>query len=254
MIPKKIHYCWFGRNPLPGSARKCIESWKKYFPDHEIIEWNEDNYDVYKLPYLREAYESGKYAYVSDYARYDILYHEGGIYFDTDVEVISSFDDILSNGAFLGCEVNGKYSQDDARAEIKEEEYENYSIRVNPGLGMATESGTLFYKEILELYKNLRFINADGSFNSVAVVRNTTTTLVKYGLQDLGDRQTILGINIYPMDYFNPLDSKTGLLHKTCNTHSIHWYTMSWMPLWKQKKVWIGKQIRKVMYLLKINC
>lgn len=93
-IPKKIHYCWFGRNPLPKSALKCIQSWKKYFPDYEIIQWNEDNYDVNKIKYIREAHQAKKYAFVSDYARFDILYHEGGIYFDTDVEVIKSFDDI----------------------------------------------------------------------------------------------------------------------------------------------------------------
>ena len=116
MIPKIIHYCWFGGNPLPASALKCIESWRKYCPDYEIKEWNESNYDVNKIRYSSQAYQAKKYAFVSDYARFDILYQWGGLYFDTDVEVIRPIDDILAKGAFLGLET---------------------SETVNPGLGMA---------------------------------------------------------------------------------------------------------------------
>ena len=108
MIPKVIHYCWFGRNPLPPFAVKCIESWKKFLPGYEIKEWNEDNFDVNIIPYTQEAYEARKYAFVSDYARFYILYHHGGIYFDTDVEVIKSIDDIIERGAFMGCENEAK--------------------------------------------------------------------------------------------------------------------------------------------------
>ena len=105
MIPKVIHYCWFGRNPLPASARKCIDSWKKFFPDYEIKEWNEDNFDVNMIPYTHEAYSVKKYAFVSDYARFWILYNYGGLYFDTDVEVIRPMDDIVARGPFMGIEV-----------------------------------------------------------------------------------------------------------------------------------------------------
>ncbi len=105
MIPKVIHYCWFGRNPLPKSALKCIASWRKYFPNYEIKEWNEDNFDVNIIPYTQEAYSVGKYAFVSDYARFKILYENGGLYFDTDVEVIRPMDDIIERGAFMGVEV-----------------------------------------------------------------------------------------------------------------------------------------------------
>ncbi|MDE6612292.1 MAG: glycosyl transferase, partial [Muribaculaceae bacterium] len=105
MIPKTIHYCWFGRNPLPESALKCIASWRKYFPDYQIIEWNEDNFDVNAIPYTAQAYAAKKYAFVSDYARFKILYDHGGLYFDTDVEVIKPFDDILERGAFMGFEL-----------------------------------------------------------------------------------------------------------------------------------------------------
>ena len=104
MIPKIIHYCWFGRNPLPELAQKCIASWRKYLPDYEIKEWNEDNFDVNMIPYTAEAYKAKKYAFVSDYARFWILYKYGGLYFDTDVEVIKPMDDIIARGPFMGCE------------------------------------------------------------------------------------------------------------------------------------------------------
>ena len=120
MIPKKIHYCWFGGNPLPLLAQKCIESWKKYLPDYEIIEWNEANYDVHKIPYISQAYKAKKYAFVSDYARVDILNEHGGVYFDTDVEVLKDLSPILAKGPFLGIEAAGAIAN---------------------GLGMAAEQG-----------------------------------------------------------------------------------------------------------------
>jgi len=209
-IPKKIHYCWFGRNPLPKSALKCIQSWKKYFPDYEIIQWNEDNYDVNKIKYTREAYQAKKYAFVSDYARFDILYHEGGVYFDTDVEVIKSFDDILANGAFMGCEIDGLTS-------------------VNPGLGIAVAPGLGIYKEILNYYAGQNFLNEDGTINQETVVTKTTKILREQGMKNVKEIQKIGGITIYPKEYFNPMNNNTGVIDITENTHSIHWYSMSWI-------------------------
>lgn len=209
-IPKKIHYCWFGRNPLPKSALKCIQSWKKYFPDYEIIQWNEDNYDVNKIKYTREAYQAKKYAFVSDYARFDILYHEGGVYFDTDVEVIKSFDDILANGAFMGCEIDGLTS-------------------VNPGLGIAVAPGLGIYKEILNYYAGQNFLNEDGTINQETVVTKTTKILREQGMKNVKEIQKIGGITIYPKEYFNPMNDNTGVIDITENTHSIHWYSMSWI-------------------------
>ena len=124
MIPKIIHYCWFGRNPLPELARKCIASWRKYLPDYEIKEWNEDNFDVNIIPYTAEAYAQKKYAFVSDYARFWILYRYGGIYFDTDVEVIRPLDDIIARGCFMGFETDPAPKQNGVDA------------CVNPGLGL----------------------------------------------------------------------------------------------------------------------
>ena len=221
-IPKKIHYCWFGRNPLPKSAVKCIQSWKKYFPDYEIIQWNEDNYDVNKIKYIREAYKAKKYAFVSDYARFDILYHEGGIYFDTDVEVVKSFDDILENGAFMGCEIDGA---DLVNAEANKAR----CIMVAPGLGIATEPGLSIYREILEFYATQRFLNVDGSINQETVGVKTTKILCGYGMQDSKGIQKVGEITIYPKEYFNPMNNNTGVIDITENTHSIHWYSMSWI-------------------------
>ena len=148
MIPKIIHYCWFGRNELPKSALRCIDSWRKHFPDYEIKEWNEDNFDVDMMPFTREAYSRKKYAFVSDVARFWILYHHGGLYFDTDVEVIHPMDDIVEHGAFMGIEVecgNG-----------------NIFPLINPGLGLGAEPGMEFYRRVLEHYSSCHFLDADG--------------------------------------------------------------------------------------------
>lgn len=224
MIPKKIHYCWFGRNPLPESALKCIASWRKYLPDYEIIEWNEDNFDVNAIPYTAQAYEAKKYAFVSDYARFKILYDHGGLYFDTDVEVIRPFDDILLKGAFMGCEID---SDGQGKMPI-----------VAPGLGMAAAKDDDIYEEVLDYYSNHSFLNSDGSYNtSYAVVRITTDILKRHGLAAVKGIQTVKGICIYPSEYFNPLDDATGKLTTTTNTYSIHWFTKSWLNVnpWRQK-------------------
>ena len=209
MIPKTIHYCWFGHNPLPESAQKCIASWQKFFPDYEIREWNEDNFNVNSIPYTREAYEAKKYAFVSDYARFWILYHYGGLYFDTDVEVIKLMDDIIGRGPFMGVEVPDR-------------------MMVAPGLGLGTTPGFGLYKTFLDKYATLSFRNTDGSLNQKTIVAYTTEVLVEQGLRNTEEIQQVAGIWIYPADYFNPLDSLTGRLKITENTRSIHWYANSW--------------------------
>ncbi len=212
MIPKIIHYCWFGRNPLPDSAIKCIESWQNFFPDYEIIEWNEDNFDVNSIPYTAQAYAAKKYAFVSDYARFKILYEYGGLYFDTDVEVIKSFDDIIQRGAFMGCELTTPLRRS-----------------VNPGLGLGVAPGLGLYAELLEFYRTLHFINNDGTYNQTTVVTYTTNILIGKGLNSTNEIQEVAGITIYPKEYFNPLNDNTGKLDITANTHSIHWYSKTWL-------------------------
>lgn len=225
MIPKTIHYCWFGRNPLPEKARKCIASWRKFFPDYEIKEWNEDNFDVNIIPYTREAYEAKKYAFVSDYARFWILYRYGGLYFDTDVEVIKSMDDIIECGPFMGVEVPSK---------------NGLKPQVAPGLGLGATPGLDLYKLLLDKYATLSFRNLDGSLNQKTIVAHTTKVLVGQGLQKTDEIQQVAGVWIYPADYFNPLDSLTGKLKITENTRSIHWYMNSWSDTGKFYK-WLSK-------------
>ena len=230
MIPKIIHYCWFGRNPLPESALKCINSWKKYFPDYEIKEWNEDNFDVNSIPYTREAYEAKKYAFVSDYARFKILYEYGGIYFDTDVEVIKSMDDIVDKGSFMGVEV----PSDGVMPPL-----------INAGLGIGSYKEDSIYKKILEYYKLLHFLNEDGTPNPVTVVRHTTKILIENGLKNTNDIQKVGDIWIYPVDYFNPLNDNTGVLNITDNTRSIHWYTKTWIRKRNPIVSWLSKRIHR---------
>lgn len=214
-IPKIIHYCWFGGNPLPESAQKCINSWRKFFPDYEIREWNEDNFDVNIIPYTAEAYQAKKYAFVSDYARFWILYHFGGLYFDTDVEVIKPMDDIIARGPFMGIEVGATS--------------ESQAPLVAPGLGLGVNSGLSLYREILDYYQNLHFLDTEGKPMEVTVVKHTTNVLIANGLRNTNEIQQVAGIWIYPCDYFNPLNDNTGVLDITENTRSIHWYTKTWL-------------------------
>lgn len=222
MIPKVIHYCWFGGKPLPDDAKNYIESWRKHCPDYEIKEWNEKNFDITTNRYVTEAYRAKKWAFVSDYARFWILYNYGGIYFDTDVEVIQSIDKLVNKGPFMGLEF-------DANQES------NTKISVAPGLGLAANPGLGLYKQFLDYYNNLSFFNTDGSYNLTTVVTHITEILIKNGLKNINGIQEVGGIYIYPKEYFSPMDYRTGLIKITENTYTIHHYSGSWLSL-EQKK------------------
>ena len=232
MIPKVIHYCWFGRNPLPPLAIKCIESWKKFLPDYEIKEWNEENFDVNMIPYTKEAYEAKKYAFVSDYARFWILYKYGGLYFDTDVEVIKPMDDIIARGPFMGCE--------------KEVKVGATALAVAPGLGLGCNPGLSFYKEMLDLYASLHFLKMDNSLNLKTIVEYTTELLCEKGLMNINDIQQCADVWIYPKDYFCPKDYYTGELNVTNNTYCIHHYEASW----KNEVDILSNKIRSKLFFL----
>ena len=220
MIPKIIHYCWFGKKPLTEEAKKCIESWKKYCPDFEIIEWNESNYDITKNKYMESAYKEKKWAFVSDYARVDIIYQYGGIYLDTDVELISSIDDLLSVEMFCGWESR------DVLLDKKNIPYEN---SVAFGLGFGSVKGHEVLKGILELYENLNFYNEDGTMNLVASPKYQTEVLKNWKLDDSKRTyQELEGVRVYPEDWFCPKSSMTGKITITDNTRSIHHFSMSW--------------------------
>lgn len=242
MIPKIIHYCWFGGNPLPEAALKCINSWKKFFPDYEIKEWNESNFDVNAIPYTRDAYAARKYAFVSDYARFYILYNEGGLYFDTDVEVIKPMDDIIARGAFMGCETES-YILKNRTSEVE-------GKAVNPGLGLGVAPGLGLYKRMLERFESLSFYKDDGSIQDYTMIPIISEMLFDSGLKNTNEIQCVENVWVYPRDYFNPLDDATGKLNVTENTRSIHWYMASWQPAQSEWKKKLKQYIRRIIRIL----
>ena len=218
MIPKIIHYCWFGRNPLPELAQKCIASWKKYLPDYEIKEWNEDNFDVNIIPYTAEAYAQKKYAFVSDYARFWVLYKYGGIYFDTDVEVIKPIDDIIARGNFMGYEKDPQPS----------EKINVSGVSVNPGLGMGVAPGLGLIKKMIDYYDGRHFKFVPGGIGQLTIVHIATEVLLKAGLRREQGIQNVGDMWIYPAEYFCPVNLTTGRIHVKSNTRTIHHYSGTW--------------------------
>ncbi|MCF0126403.1 MAG: glycosyl transferase, partial [Clostridia bacterium] len=228
MIPKIIHYCWFGGNPLPRSALKCIASWKKFFPDYEIKEWNESNYNINCCDYVQEAYAAKKWAFVSDYVRFDVLYKYGGIYFDVDVEVIKSLDDIINKGPFMGCEskIIGISISDVLKGNFKTKKL----VSIAPGLGLGVIPGHELYKTVLDSYHSSHFVNRE--YKSYTVVQRITDILKEKGFDEFLQNkvQNVCSVNIYPCEYFSPIDLTTRTLKITENTRTIHHYAASWLP------------------------
>ena len=230
MIPKTIHYCWFGGNPLPKLAQKCIKSWKKYCPDYEIVEWNETNFDLTAAPlYVKQAYEVKKWAFVSDYVRLQVVYNHGGIYFDTDVELVKKPDALLGYSAFFG--------------------FEDES-HVNTGLGFGAEYNSSILAEMMSDYHQLSFKKSDGSIDLTPCPVRNTEALVRNGLVCNNSKQLLQGnIAVFPKDYFCPLDYYTGVLMKTKNTVSIHRFAASWQSkaereMYKEKSRRIQRKVR----------
>lgn len=207
MIPKKIHYFWVGDAPLPEKNKLCIESWKRYCPDYEIIQWDESNYDITKCAYMEQAYQSKVWGFVPDYARMDIIYQEGGIYLDTDVQIIRPLDGLLGHRAFMG--------------------FEN-KRSVAPGLGFGAECKNTLIKEMRDIYRDIPFIRKDRTLNILPSPVYATQILQAHGLRTNGKRQTIQDMELYPPEYFSPLSYTDGRLKITQNTYSIHWYQASW--------------------------
>jgi len=223
MIPKVIHYCWFGGNPLPPLAEKCIASWRKFLPEYEIVEWNESNFPIDQFIFAKQALESRKFAFVSDVSRLYALKEFGGIYMDTDVEVLKSLDDFLHLPAFSG--------------------FENDDF-VPTGI-MASEKGGQWVTELLEYYDNRPFINADGSFEMESNTIIITKMMVEKGFVMSNTFQEKEGyVAFYPNDYFCPKSYKTGNIELTANSYCIHHFAKSWVPM---KKKWKNVLKLKVM-------
>jgi hypothetical protein len=208
MIPKVIHYCWFGSNKIPNKSNNCINSWKKYLPGYEFVLWNEDSFNVNLNAYVKEAYQSGKYAFVSDFVRLYVLYHFGGIYMDTDVEVLKSLDDLLYLPGFSGFE-----SDKDVPTGI-----------------MACEPHNEWAKEQLDWYKGKHFLKSDGKPDLKSNVEIISGIMAANGFILRNIYQVYKGcMHIFPKDYFCP-KSRTGILNITPNTYCIHHFAASWLP------------------------
>lgn len=207
MIPKIIHYIWFGRNPYPEKVAYCIESWKKYLPEYQFMLWNEDTFDVNSVQFTKEAYENKKWAFVSDYVRVYALYNYGGLYLDTDIEVLRPFNDLLDKRMILGTDGGGYLTA-----------------------FMASERQHPFWKNILEHYHMRSFKLQNGTLNME--VNNTLLQdeLVKYGYRVLNAYQELNeGIVVFPDDYFHVVSLADGTMHKTSNSYAIHWHTLLWI-------------------------
>jgi len=222
-IPKIIHYIWFGNKPKSDLILKCISSWKEKLPDWEFIEWNENNYNVNKAQYIKEAYDCGKYAFASDYARFDILYQYGGVYLDTDVELLKAIpDDFLEYDGFCGVEGNNK---------------------IAPGLVFATKPKNSLVKEIVDMYDYTSFF-INGNQNLKTVVDYVTDIFRKYGFIENGKNQFVSNFKIFSVEYFCAFDFDIREFNITKNTISIHHYACSWGS--KKKKI-----INKIKMLIK---
>lgn len=208
MIPKVIHYCWFGNNPLPFEVKKCINSWKKICPDYEIRRWDETNFDVYQNDFIKSAYGSKAWAFVSDYARLKIVYNEGGIYLDTDVELKKSLDELRKNEGFFAIQQEGHYC--------------------NTGLGFGAKKENEIVKTMLDLYDDL--IYSEENKFSIACPYLNTKALEKYGYSYSDDVIVIHNNLVLPPRFMDPIAPGKNKENLLCNdTVSIHHYSASWM-------------------------
>lgn len=206
-IPKVIHYCWFGGQEIPEQNKKWMASWRKYCPGYEIIEWNEENYDITQNAYMYEAYQAQKWGFVPDYARLDIIYNQGGIYLDTDVEIIKSLDELLYQDAFAG--VDG-------------------SKRISLGLGFGARPKFDLIKNLLEEYNERSFYHKDGTMNIASAPALQTSFFKKLGYKNNGEYQRVGRLSIYPEKVLAGKCNYTGKINPTENTFAIHHYDGSW--------------------------
>lgn len=219
-IPKRIHYCWFGKQDIPNQYVKYMESWKRFCPDYEIVRWDESNYDYSKEEYTRQAYKAGKWAFVSDYARLDIVYTYGGIYLDVDVEIVRNLDPLLMNQMFCGFEKGNC---------------------INTGLGFGAVRGFEPLRSMRETYENVAFINSDGTLNLTACTKYQTDFLKAQGLKRNGKQQLVNGIKVYPRTVLAPYDFFGVSNQFSDMTFTIHHYAATWFETEKNKKALVQK-------------
>lgn len=205
-IPKVINYCWFGDGEIPRQFRKYMDSWKRLCPDYEIRQWNESNFDISANRYMKQAYEQGKWAFVSDYARIKIINENGGIYLDCDVELLKSLDDFLADSMFCGFE-DGNH--------------------INLGLGYGAVKNHPYLRRLMEYYEYLDFLNLDGSLNLIPCTAYQTEVMKEFGIRNDNSFQEKDGITVYPTEVFAPI-SCWGTGTVSAGSYSVHHYEASW--------------------------
>jgi len=227
MIPKIIHYCWFGGNPLPELGEMCIASWKKHCPEYEIKLWNEDNFNVDMVPFTAQVAKANKWGFIVDYIRAYVVYCYGGIYLDIDVEILKPFsEDILQNTCFSG--------------------FENKK-NIAPGLVFAGEKKCIVAKELMEFYESYNFIQKDGALNLTPSPKIFTNLLLRYGLKRNNTYQELGVFTSYPTEYFCPVSLETRKINITENTYCIHHYAGSWLS---DEELWRVETRKKVYAML----
>ena len=212
---------------MPRISEKCIKSWEKYGGDFEIMRHDESNFDFTKNRYVCEAYEAKKWAFVSDYVRLKVVYEYGGVYLDTDVELIKPLKPLIENGGYMG--------------------FERESL-IATGLGFAAEKGNPLIGELLRDYDDISFIKSDGTYDLTPCPDRNTQTIARLGMDIKNKNQTFMGIKFLPEEYLCPMDYYTGKTKITKNTYSIHHYTASWMSKTSKRTTFIKRIIGVKMY------
>lgn len=233
MIPKVIHWCWFGRGALTPLVERCMASWRRVLPEYEIKVWNEENFDVMAHPYVAEAYQAKKWAFVADYVRVYALYQEGGVYLDTDVEVVRPLDEFLTLPAFAGFE-EGNYCSSAV---------------------MGSEKGGAWVKALLEDYEGRHFVTDRGTLDLTTNVVRISALMRKRGLELTGERLDVEGwVTLFPQDYFCPKSYERNRVELTPRSCTIHHFACSWYP-WRDRvlngvRLRVGALPAKVLALL----
>lgn len=225
-IPKVIHYCWFGKGKKPDLIKECLSNWHTILDDYEIVEWNEENFDVFQHPYVKEAYEAKKYAFVSDYVRLYALYNFGGIYLDTDVKIYKKFDDLLHHNSFWGLE------------------QENYIATSTIGAKKNNPLIKIFFEE----YQNATFLNSDGSYKQLTNVAIISKIMRNLGLVQKGNYLEIEGVAVvYPQVYFSPYDYVNIRHLEDDRTYTKHYFFKSWLSSKEKRNYYLKKNIAKII-------
>lgn len=237
-IDKVIHYCWFGRGPKSAKIEKCMESWKRVCPGFKVVEWNEDNFDVAMIPYTKQAYACKRWSFVADYARLWIIYHYGGVYLDTDIEMVKAPGKLLEEDCFFGFERT-----------------QNVKYRINTGGGFGAVRHHPAVKRMMDCYADRTFLKEDGTENLTVCPEINTKALLEFGLKTDGSRQRLGDILILPTEYFAPINYYTREKNITENTVWIHHYAASWMTKKERISVflirWMGRE--RFLRLVKIK-